>query len=95
MFFDTFEQIKKMNEAGFTKDQSEAVVSTMSDLVKEKFVTKQDLSEALMGERIETSKEFTNVKVALESTAKSIYIRIGALQLVTISLLISLKFFDN
>lgn len=62
MFFDTFEQVKKMNEAGFSQKQSEAVVGTMGDLVKEKFVTKQDLSEVLMGERIETSKEFADIR---------------------------------
>ena len=100
MYFDTFKHIRKMNEAGFSEEQSEAVVSTMGDLVKDQFVTKQDLREALMNERLETSKEFnivkkefSEIKIGMESLEKRMLIRLGSMQILTIGLLVSLKFF--
>jgi hypothetical protein len=59
-----------MNEAGFTKDQSEAVVSTMGDLVKEKFLTKQDLRVAFGEERLKSCKEFARLDKRIEVMEK-------------------------
>ena len=58
MLFDTFSYVKMMRDVGFTEDQSETIVDVWSTVVKDQFVTKQDLKEAFLEERVITSKKF-------------------------------------
>ena len=62
MIFDTLKNVEQMKEVGFSQKQSEAIVKVWSTVVRDQFVTKQDLREAFLAERINTSHEFANVR---------------------------------
>lgn len=104
MLLDTLKYVKMMKAVGFNQDQSETVVGLWSGIVKEQFVTKQDLSEALLKERMITNKQFETVDkklagldarfdhidIRFQLMEKKLTIRLGLMQVGSVGLLFSL-----
>ena len=65
MLFDTLKHVKMMQKVGFSDDQSEAMIRVWSNVVRDQFVTKQDLKQALLEERLITNKQFEEIKLEI------------------------------
>ena len=49
MLIDSFENLKRMQDAGFNQEQSKALIEVWSGVVKDNFVTKNDLNKGNSG----------------------------------------------
>ena len=84
MLFDTHDEIEKMKGAGFTQKQSETLVKSWGNLVKERFVTKEDLEKEMLkvDHRFDLiDKRFEMIELKFENQTRKITLVVGSIVL--------------
>lgn len=88
--FNTLKYAKILQEAGFSREQSEATIHIMAEVMEDKLATKHDIQELSAATKRDIQELASSTKHDIEQLKSDLIIKMGAMQAAAVGLVVAL-----